>query len=84
MKSRRQIRRYLRRQPWYHSFRMLVAMNGRPWREKVRILLGYYGTATILEAFDWEDSVQGMHFWGQAYVDFTRWYNTDQTTFKHN
>lgn len=84
LKSARQVRRWLRSQPWYGSFRKLVFMEeDRTFQDKLGILMGDRGVATIVEAFDWNLTVQGYAEWAAINRVFSEWYITPQTQFKH-
>lgn len=74
-KTARQVRRYLRRQPWYDSFRRLVWMEeNRSIRDRIRTLRGRDGGYTIIGAFDWTSSVQGFNGWSEVSNEFDKWY----------
>lgn len=74
-KSPREIRRYIRRQAWYESFRQLVWMNEKKtFREKLRTLWGYEGSKTIVCAFDWSRTVMLYREWKSINEAFNAWY----------
>ena len=78
-KSPRQIRRYMRRQPWWRSFCRLTWMEqGHTIRECMKVLYGFEGVNTITHAFEWHSTVQGAFYWETIDKDFRKWYmNTD-------
>lgn len=74
-KTPRQVRQYIRRQAWYHSFRQLVwAEEDRTLRDKLRTLMGYDGACTLVWAFDWNRTVMRYSEWKAAHEAFTAWY----------
>lgn len=74
-KPMREVRRWLRRQPFYKSFRTLVFMEeDRTLRDKLLVLWGYWGDRTIIEAFNWSLTVQGVHEWWKINRVFMEWY----------
>ncbi len=78
-KSPRQIRRYIRRQAWYYSFKELVMMEwDRPIWERLMTLWGFDGAATIINAFDWDNTVQGRKHWEIVNECFTEWFVGDK------
>lgn len=75
-----QVRRWLRSQPWYGSFRKLVFMeDDRTLQDKLKIIMGYGGISTIVDAFDWNLTVQGYSEWAAINRVFTQWYIDDQS-----
>ena len=75
LKTPRQVREYLRRQAWYSSFKDLVLMEwNRPLWKRLRTLWGFDGAITIVDAFDWDNTVQGRKHWEIINECFTAWY----------
>lgn len=75
-KSPRQIRRYIRRQAWYYSFKELVMMEwDRPLWKRLRTLWGFDGKKTIVNAFDWAENFYGHIHWSIVNECFEAWYD---------
>lgn len=69
------IRRWLRRQPWYRDFVGHVRWNDRvTLRHKLRILSGRKGEATMTEAFDFGITVEGARKWRERNEQFINWF----------
>ena len=78
MKTSKQIRRYIRRQPWYSNFLTFVMMEEEATlHDKLFILLGREGEATVARAFDWGHTVQGYSYWAFVSAEFIRWYRNE-------
>ena len=74
-KTPRQVRQWIRLQPWYYSFKELVMMDwDRPIWERLMTLWGFDGAATIINAFDWDKTAQGHTHWQIVDESFTAWY----------
>lgn len=74
-KTPRQVRRWLRRQPWYKDFRKFVMLEeDRKLRDKLLVLAGYYGMTTLIEAFDWSATLQGYNEWAARSRALCGWY----------
>ena len=73
-KEAQRVRRYLRRQLWWKSFRNLVWTERMPLRARIRILSGFEGGLTIEDAFKWSDTLQGEGFWSENNKAFCKWY----------
>ena len=75
LKTPRQVRQWIRLQPWYYSFKELVMMEwGKPLWKRLRTLWGFDGAITIVDAFDWDKTVQGRKHWEIINECFTAWY----------
>lgn len=75
LKTPRQVREHIRRQAWYSSFKDLVMMEwDRPLWKRLRMLWGFDGAITIVDAFDWDKTVQGRKHWEIINECFTAWY----------
>ena len=74
-KTPRQVRQWIRLQPWYYSFKELVMKEwDRPILERLMTLWGFDGAATITNAFDWDKTFQGHKHWQIVDDCFTAWY----------
>lgn len=74
-KRPRQVRRWLRKQPYWGSFRKFVWMEeDRSLRDKLEVLLGYAGPTTFIDAFDWGSTLQGFNEWKAIHDSFLDWY----------
>ena len=79
-KTPRQVRRYIRRQDWYRSFRDLVMMErDRPLWRRLRRLWGFEGALTVEGAFDWDKTVQGYTHWSIVNECFVAWFISEQS-----
>ena len=75
LKTPRQVRQYIRRQVWYHSFKELTLMElDRPLWKRLRTLWGFDCALTIKDAFDWDNTVQGRKHWEIVNECFTAWF----------
>ena len=75
LKTPRQVRQYIRRQEWYHSFKELTLMElDRPLWKRLRTLWGFDCALTIKDAFNWDNTVQGRKHWEIVNECFTAWY----------
>ena len=84
LKTPRQVRRYLRRQAWYGSFRDLVLTEWKkPLRQRLRTLWGFEGALTVEGAFDWDKTVQGYTHWSIVNECFVAWFISGQSLFKY-
>lgn len=72
MKTPKQIRRYLRKQPWYEAWLKFTWMQ-QPLKEFLLFALGYKDTSTI-QGFSWQGTVQGGSFWNEVDNKFKTWY----------
>ena len=78
MKTPKQVRRWMRRQTWWRSFRTLAWMEeNRSLRDKLRTLTGHGGLHTVAEAFNGFETLQGGAFWADVSAEFMCWYNKD-------
>lgn len=74
MRSERQIEAWLKRHKWYESFRRqreLDQLRDRRTGDALQPLLGRH---TILGAFDWTRSDEGLEFWAIKNKEFMIWY----------
>ena len=82
-KTPRQVRKYIRRQAWYASFKDLVTMDwDRPLWKRLRTLWGFEYAMTIAGAFDWDKTVQGRKHWQIINETFTAWFEGKYPSFK--
>jgi len=73
MKTPKQIRRYLRKQPWYKAWLKFTWMS-QPLKDFIRFARGKAGVDT-LQGFSWHNTVQGNSFWARASANFSEWYH---------
>ena len=70
-----QIKTWLESQDWHGAFKANV--KGRHPDEPAirrRILNGLYGANTLLGAFEWANTAQGMKFWESKHAEFLQWF----------
>lgn len=72
----KQVRKYLREQPWFEKFRANVLKHnaglGRLFIDS--ILNGYGYDDTIINAFDWPLTEEGVEYWRAIDKEFRSWY----------
>lgn len=86
MRTAEEIRRWIERQPWFTSF-WLQTKACRPneiycssYEDLKRILSGQNGAHTLLGAFDWLTSIEGLEFWKKENNRFKNWYYEKRKT----
>ena len=73
-KTAKQVRRYIRRQTWFQSFRRHVLHNSqRNMVAKIKTLAGL-DYEFSLDTFCWIMSVEGFSYWYHAKKQFLKWY----------
>lgn len=70
MKTRKEIRTYLRAQRWYAQYMENIK---HPERKKSNLLNGTYERNSIRKAFDWNETPEGFEFWKKEDIKFQKW-----------
>ena len=79
MRTAREVRQWLEKQPWFESF-WLQAKAGRreggdySYEETEKTLSGGNGALTLLCAFNWNTSSEGPKFWQKEDNRFRNWF----------
>lgn len=77
MKTPEQIRAWLKAREWWPQFvKNTVAFDYRT----AEVLSGDRGEDTVLDAFCWEFTSEGFHYWYRRNTQFLRWYLSNEPT----
>lgn len=78
MKTPEQICQWLRSQLWYEQFVRNIDRHGPILlRDKAKLIYGEEGLSTIVYAFPWNETEEGINFWDEADKQFIKWYNDE-------
>lgn len=75
-KTPRQIKKWLKKQPWYNRF--VYNMDNSRNSSYDHILSGNEGAFTIRISFIWKNSPEGHDFWENIDNQFIQWYNNEE------
>lgn len=77
MKTAKEIRRWLERQPWYEEFKAnVISSHIDDISEIDRILSGRCLLHTITSGFIWSCTDEGDDIWHERHVEFRKWFNS--------
>lgn len=71
MKTKEEIKDYIRSQEWYPSYLEYIACNNE--NKQIALREGLFGVRTIQNAFNWNGTKEGYEFWRNADRKFRVW-----------
>ncbi len=72
MKTSKQVRQYLRKQPWYKYWRKFT-YSQNTLLDFFIFMLGDSGPYSLM-GFNWRNTIQGYKFWEEADKQLRAWY----------
>lgn len=88
MRTAKEIRQYLKCQPWYNNFKYYTKTSRcYYWHDKSsskKALRGYRYVDTISVAFSWRYTIEGFDVWDQRDMTFRKWYFKNENTEKNS